>query len=47
MSENGREGWDYEEALAEDRKFERRLPVKEFAVFLLVLVALAIRLVFG
>lgn len=47
MSERPEEIWDYEEALAADRRFERRLPVKEFFVLLLVLAVVAIRLLFG
>ena len=39
-----REPWDYEKALEEDRQVERRLPVKELAVFVLVLAVLSIRL---
>jgi len=39
--------WEYEEALEKDKEFEAGLPLKEFFVFLLVLVVVAIRLVFG
>ena len=38
-----REPWDYEKELENDRRFERRLPIKEFFVLLLVLGVLAIR----
>ncbi|MGK2933370.1 MAG: hypothetical protein ACSLFD_11520 [Solirubrobacterales bacterium] len=41
------EPWDYEKALEEDRRFERRLPWKELATFVLVLFVLAIRLILG
>ncbi len=47
VSEQPENAWDYEEALAADRRFERRLPVKELFVFLLVLAVVAIRLLFG
>jgi len=39
-----REPWNYEKALEEDRLVERRLPWKELATFVLVLIALAIRI---
>lgn len=42
-----REPWDYEKALEEDRRFERRLPWKELATFALVLAVLAVRLLVG
>lgn len=41
------EPWDYEKALEEDRRFERRLPWKELATFVLVICVLAIRIFFG
>lgn len=41
------EPWDYEKALAEDRRFESRLPWKELATFVLVICVLAIRIFFG
>jgi hypothetical protein len=47
MSGRPREEWDYDEALAEDEAFERRLPVKELLVVLVVLAAVAIRLLWG
>ena len=39
-----REAWDYEKALEEDRRVERRLPWKELATLVLVLAVLAIRI---
>ena len=42
-----RQPWNYEEALEEDRRFERRLPLKELATVAIVLVALAVRILFG
>jgi len=42
-----RPGWDYEDALEQDERFERRLPLKEFFVLLLVLAVVAIRLFLG
>jgi len=42
-----REEWNYEISLEHDRRVERRLPVKEFFVFLIVLAVLAIRIFLG
>ena len=42
----GRE-WEYDEALERDQNFERGLVPREFFVFLLVLVVIAIRVFLG